>query len=457
MRVDFSKQSPLMLDRASLREIDDAIAQPMQQKPSKAWYVALAISLSLGAIGLVALGVSIANGIGMWGNNDPVTWGLPIINFVFWVGIAHAGTLISAILLLFRQTWRNAVARFAEAMTIFAILIAGVFPLIHLGRVWLAGYLFPYPNERLLWVNFRSPLEWDVFAVTTYLLVSLVFWYMGLVPDFATLRERTRSGLKKLIYTVLSLGWRFSNRHWHHYQRVYMILAGLATALVVSVHTIVSFDFAVSVLPGWHTTIFPPYFVAGAIFSGTAMLITLLTMVRKVYGFEHLITLDHLEPINKIMLATSLIVTYAYVMETFMAWYSGSPLEQFAVINRAFGPYAWAFWVMIACNVLVPQVFWIKKLRRSISVMFGVSILVNIGMWFERYVIVITSQHRDYLVSSWGLYHATLTDFAILLGSFGVFLTLVLLFTRSLPMIAMAELKAVTQGAQPNQGGQGYG
>jgi Ni/Fe-hydrogenase subunit HybB-like protein len=451
--VDYTKELPLITARGSLKEIDEAIARPMETKPDRKWYIAISITLSLMSVGGVALLLSFIEGTGLWGNNNPVYWGFPIVNFVFWVGIGHAGTLISAILYLFRQKWRNAIARFAEAMTIFAVMTAGIFPLIHTGRVWLAGYLLPYPNERLLWVNFRSPLEWDVFAVSTYLTVSLVFWYVGLIPDFATMRERATTKLKKMIYTIFSLGWRHSNRHWQHYERMYLILAGLATPLVLSVHTVVSFDFAVSVLPGWHTTIFPPYFVAGAIFSGFAMVITVMVIVRKVFDLEHLITLDHLERINKILMTTGLMVGYAYAMEFFIAWYSGNPFEQFVFINRAFGPYAWAYWIMISCNVIFPQLFWFKKMRRSIPVMFMVSITTNIGMWFERYVITVTSLHRDFLISSWDYFVATTTDFAILIGSFGFFFTWVLLFTKSLPVIAIAEIKAVSDNAHITHGG----
>lgn len=457
MSVDYSKEIPIIAARGSLAEIDEAIARPMDEKPTKKWFGAIAITLLMISWGAVSLVISIYYGTGMWGNDNPVFWGFPIVNFVFWVGIGHAGTLISAILFLFRQTWRNAIARFAEAMTIFAVLTAGLFPLIHVGRIWLGGYLLPYPNERLLWVNFRSPLEWDVFAVSTYLTVSFVFWYVGLIPDFATLRDRTKSQLKKIIYSIVSLGWRHSNRHWQHYERMYLLLAGLATPLVLSVHTIVSFDFAVAVIPGWHTTIFPPYFVAGAIFSGFAMVITVLTVVRKVFDLEHLITINHLEKINKVLMATGLMVGYAYAMEFFIAWYSGNPFEQFIFINRATGPYFWAYWIMVTCNAFIPQLFWFKKFRRSIPVMFVVSIFVNIGMWFERYVIVVTSLHRDFLPSSWGMFYPTIIDFGILVGSFGLFFFFVLLFSKSMPVISIAEMKAISPGAQVSPtGGNGH-
>ena len=455
MSVDYTKEIPIIAARGSLAEIDNAIARPMEEKPTGKWYMALGVTLTMLGIGVWSLILSVYYGVGMWGNNNPVFWGFPIVNFVFWIGIGHAGTLISAILYLFRQKWRNAIARFAEAMTIFAVMTAGLFPIIHTGRLWLAGYLLPYPNERLLWVNFRSPLEWDVFAVSTYFTVSFIFWYVGLIPDFATMRDRTKSGIKKTIYTIFSLGWRFSNKHWQHYERVYLILAGLATPLVLSVHTIVSFDFAVAILPGWHTTIFPPYFVAGAIFSGFAMVLTVMTVVRKVFDLEHLITITHMERIAKVLLTTGMMVGYAYSMEFFIAWYSGNPMEQFVFINRATGPFAWAYWIMVSCNVLIPQLFWFKKLRTNTVVLFIVSIFVNIGMWFERFVITVTSLHRDFLVSSWDYFQATAIDFGLLIGSFGFFFTFVLLFSKSLPVIAMAEMKGVADGVQPTHHPEG--
>ncbi|MEW6651990.1 MAG: NrfD/PsrC family molybdoenzyme membrane anchor subunit, partial [Bacteroidota bacterium] len=362
----------------------------------------------------------------------------------------HAGTLISAILFLFRQKWRTGIARFAEGMTIFAVMTAMLFPALHVGRPWLAGYLFPYPNQHSIWVNFTSPLLWDVFAVSTYFTVSLIFWYVGLIPDFATLRERTTSKVKYVIYSIFSLGWRFSNRHWQHYEMVYLILAGFATPLVLSVHTIVSFDFAVSIIPGWHTTIFPPYFVAGAVFSGFAMVQNVLIFVRKIFNYEHIITLDTLDKMNKIMMLTGSMVGYAYAMEFFIAWYSGVQAESFAFFNRALGPYAWAYWIMVTCNVITPQLFWFKKVRRSIPIMFVVAVFVNIGMWFERFVIIVTSLSRDYLPSSWAYYTPTLVDGMILLGSFGFFFTWILLFTKGLPVVSIAEVKAVVEGAQPS-------
>ena len=453
MKIDYSQEAPAIAGRLSLAEIEELVAKPLDTKPDRKYFIALSISGSLLLIGAVCLAFSFYYGIGLWGNNQPVGWAVPIVNFVFWVGIGHAGTLISAILFLLRQKWRTGIARFAEAMTIFAVMCAGIFPIIHTGRPWLAGYLLPYPNQHSLWVNFTSPLLWDVFAVSTYFTVSLVFWYIGLIPDFATLRDRTTSKLKKTIYSIFSLGWRHSSRHWQHYEKAYMLLAGFATPLVLSVHTIVSFDFAVSILPGWHTTIFPPYFVAGAIFSGFAMVVTVLVFVRKIFNLENIITLDHLEKMNKVILATGMMVGYAYGMEFFIAWYSGVQAEQFVFINRAFGPYAWAYWIMVSCNVIFPQLFWFRKLRRSIPVMMVVVILVNVGMWFERFVITITSLHRDFLPSSWAYYKPTIFDMGILLGSFGLFFTLVILFTKSLPVVSISEVKAVAEGAQPTHHG----
>ena len=438
--------------RPSLRSIDDVISKPLDTKPDTKYYIALAITLSMMGIGGIALIFSLYYGTGMWGNNNPVGWGLPIVNFVFWVGIGHAGTLISAILFLLRQKWRNGIARFAEGMTIFAVMTAGIFPAIHTGRPWLDGYLFPYPNQHGLWVNFNSPLLWDVFAVSTYFTVSFIFWYVGLIPDFAILRDRTKNKIKKTIYSITSLGWRGSNRHWQHYEMVYLVLAGFATPLVLSVHTIVSFDFAVSILPGWHTTIFPPYFVAGAVFSGFAMVQNVLIFIRKIFNFEHIITLDTLEKMNKVILLTGMLVGYAYGMEFFMAWYSGVQVEQFTFVNRAFGPYAWAYWIMVSCNVLFPQLFWIKKIRRTIPFMFVIAVLVNVGMWFERFVITVTSLSRDYLPSSWAYYKPTLVDAGILIGSFGFFFTFILLFTKTMPVVSIAEVKAVAEGSQPSHG-----
>jgi len=448
--IDYTRELSVLEGKHALRELDDLIAKPLETKPDKKFYIALSITLSMTGLFVLGLALTFYYGIGMWGNNIPVAWAFDIVNFVFWIGIGHAGTLISAILFLFRQKWRTGISRFAEGMTIFAVMTAGLFPLIHLGRPWLSGYLFPYPNQHSVWVNFTSPLLWDVFAVSTYLIVSLIFWYVGLIPDLASLRERTEHKIKKVIYSVFSLGWRFSNRHWHHYEMVYLILAGFATPLVLSVHTIVSFDFAVSVIPGWHTTIFPPYFVAGAVFSGFAMVQNVLIIVRKIFNYEHIITVDTLEKMNKIMLLTGSMIGYAYAMEFFIAWYSGVEAERFAFLNRAMGPYAWAYWIMVTCNVVSPQLFWFKKIRRTIPVMFVIAIFVNIGMWFERFVIIVTSLSRDFLPSSWAYYKPTLVDGMILIGSFGFFFTWILLFTKALPVISMAEVKAVVDGAQPS-------
>lgn len=447
--VDYSVELSIVDGKPELRDVEDLISKPLESKPDKKFYIAISITLTMLFIGIVGLGLTFYYGIGMWGNNNPVGWGFGIVNFVFWVGIGHAGTLISAILFLLRQKWRNGIARFAEGMTIFAVMTAGLFPLIHVGRPWLAGYLFPYPNQHSIWVNFTSPLLWDVFAVSTYFIVSFVFWYVGLIPDFASLREKATNKIKHVTYSLFSLGWRGSNRHWQNYEMVYLILAGFATPLVLSVHTIVSFDFAVSILPGWHSTIFPPYFVAGAVFSGFAMVQNVLIFVRKIFNYEHIITIDTLERMNKIILLTGSMVGYSYGMEYFIAWYSGVQAEQFTFINRAFGPYAWAYWIMISCNVISPQLFWFKKFRRSLVPMFIIGVFVNVGMWFERFVIVVTSLSRDFLPSSWAYYTPTATDFAILIGSFGLFFTAILLFTKSLPVVSIAEIKSVVDGSQP--------
>lgn len=412
-------------------------------KPPKAWYLALGLTSAItGVLGLMILYL-IFTGVGVWGLNNPVGWGWAIVNFVFWVGIGHAGTLISAILFLLRQKWRTSINRFAEAMTIFAVICAGIFPAIHVGRVWLVWWLFPLPNYQAMWPQFRSPLLWDVFAVGTYMTVSLLFWYTGMVPDLATLRDRAKTKIRKISYGLFALGWRGSNRHWHRYEKAYLLLAGLATPLVLSVHSVVSFDFATAQIPGWHTTIFPPYFVAGAIFSGFAMVMTLIIPAREMYGLKHIITLYHLETMAKIILATGTMVGYAYATEFFIAWYGGNPAEQFAFINRAFGPYAWAYWIMVSCNVISPQLFWVKRIRTNPWSLLVICIFVNIGMWFERFVITVTSLSRDFLPSSWGYYSPTLVDILTFVGSFGLFFTLVLLFMRFLPMVAMAEVKTV--------------
>ena len=407
------------------------------------WYVAFAITSAMTAVLGLLIAYLIGTGVGVWGNNSPVFWAFDITNFVFWIGIGHAGTLISAILFLFRQKWRTAINRSAEAMTIFAVICAGLFPAIHVGRVWFVYWLAPYPNQMSVWPNFRSPLLWDVFAVSTYATVSLLFWYLGMVPDLATLRDRATSPLRRLAYGAFALGWRGSARQWHVYERAYLILAALATPLVLSVHSVVSTDFAVAQLPGWHSTIFPPYFVAGAIFSGFAMVITLMVPARAYFGLKHLVTLRYLDNINKIMLATGCIVAYSYAIEVFIAWYSGNAFEQFAATNRALGPYAWAYWTLIFCNVVAPQAFWFKRCRTTPWMMLIVAVLVNVGMWFERFVIIVVSLSRDFLPSSWGMFYPTWVDLSMLACSFGLFMTLFLLFCRYLPMVAMAEVKGV--------------
>lgn len=439
---------PLIQGDKDFHQVSEDISSITEAKvfetPMKYW-IALACTGSVLALLGAMLAYLVANGVGVWGNNRPIGWAWDITNFVFWIGIGHAGTLISAILFLFRQKWRTSINRSAEAMTLFAVMCAGIFPLFHTGRPWRAAYwLFPIPNTDLnMWQNFRSPLIWDVFAVSTYLTISALFWFTGLVPDLATLRDRATSKVKQAVLGFFALGWRGSAKHWRNYEAGYMILAGLSTPLVLSVHSVVSFDFATSVIPGWHTTIFPPYFVAGAVFSGFAMVMTLLIICRYLLNLENYITIKHLENMNKIILVTGSIVGYAYCTEFFIAWYSGNPYERFTFFNRAFGPYWWAYWMMMTCNVISPQFYWSKTLRRSVPFMFVMSIVVNIGMWFERFVIIATSLHRDFLPSSWGYFRPTWVDISTFIGTFGLFLTLFLLFARFLPMIAMSEVKGV--------------
>ena len=429
-------------DSAFAQITDNVSRIALAPKPPRAWYFAFAVAVSM----LGMFGGSIAyvfwHGIGKWGNMLPVAWGFPIVNFVFWVGIGHAGTLISAILFLLRQNWRTAINRFAEAMTIFAVICAASFPGIHIGRPWLPYWMFPIPNQMNMWPQFRSPLEWDVFAVGTYATVSILFWYMGMIPDFATFRNRATSTVKRLAYGIVAMGWRGSSRQWHRYERAYLLLAALATPLVLSVHSVVSFDFATAQLPGWHTTIFPPYFVAGAIFGGFAMVQVLAVPSREFFGLKRIITIRHLELMNKIILATGMMVGYAYSMEMFIAWYSGSMYEQYAFLNRALGNFSWAYWTMVFCNVMSPQIFWFKKARTNVWVTLLIGIIVNIGMWFERFVIICTSLTRDFLPSSWGAFVPTPVDYMTLAGSFGLFFTLFLLFCRYLPMVAISEVKA---------------
>ncbi|HVW29810.1 MAG TPA: NrfD/PsrC family molybdoenzyme membrane anchor subunit [Polyangiaceae bacterium] len=430
---------------------DNVLRVAEAKRPPVGWYVAFTLAVAM----LGVLGISIAwlfwTGIGIWGNMHPVVWAWDITNFVFWVGIGHAGTLISAILFLLRQPWRTAINRAAEAMTIFAVMCALIFPGIHIGRPWLPYWMLPIPNQMDMWPQFRSPLDWDVFAVGTYFTVSLLFWYVGLIPDLASLRDRATTTIRRFLYGMFSMGWRGSSRQWHRYERAYLILAALSTPLVLSVHSVVSFDFATSQLPGWHTTIFPPYFVAGAIFSGFAMVVTLLVPARQFFGLKDIIEMKHLEAMNKVILATGTMVGYSYGMEFFIAWYSGSPYEGWHFINRAFGPYAWAYWTMISCNVIFPQLFWFKAIRTSLVAMMVIDVLVNVGMWFERFVIIVISLHRDFVPSSWGYYIPTKWDFLTLTGSFGLFFTLFLLFCRYLPTVAVAEVKA--QHAHSHGGG----
>jgi len=412
------------------------------------WFIGFAISFSLLMLFLYSVSYLILKGIGIWGVNIPVGWGFDIINFVWWIGIGHAGTLISAILLLLRQEWRTSINRFAEAMTLFAVACAGMFPLLHLGRPWLFYWLLPYPNTMGVWPQFRSPLMWDVFAVSTYATVSLMFWFVGLIPDLATLRDRSEHRAGRFIYGILAMGWRGSARHWHRYETAYLLLAGLSTPLVVSVHTIVSFDFAVGVIPGWHATIFPPYFVAGAIYAGFAMVMTLAIPLRKAYGLEDFITMRHLNYMSRVMLATGLVVAYGYMMEAFTAWYSGNPYEQYMILNRFTGPYAPMYWSLLVCNVIVPQAIWFERVRSSVPALFIISMFVNVGMWLERFIIVVTSLHRDFLPSSWGMYHGTFWDWSTFIGTIGLFLTLLFLFIRFLPMISIFEMRTMVPEAE---------
>ncbi len=447
------KAPPVLVGNLSLGSLDDQVHSHVFTRPPRAWFIAFAIASSALLIGLALIGYTFWLGIGAWGNNVPVAWAFDIINFVFWVGIGHAGTLISAILLLFRARWRNAISRFSEAMTIFAVLCAVIFPLIHVGRPWLAFFLFPYPNQRALWPNFRSPLIWDVFAVNTYFAVSLLFWYLGLMPDLASLRDRTIGRMRKAVYSVLALGWRGAASHWQHYEKAYRIIAGLATGLVLSVHSVVSFDFAVSLVPGWHMTIFPPYFVTGAIFAGFAMVVMAMVVVRTTMRLENLITDYHLDVMNKVILACSCLMGYAYLLEGFTAWYSMNPYIHHTFRQYIAGSYWWAGWTTIVFNILIPQLLWLRRMRRSYAGMIFVAVAVTIGMWFERFVIIVSSLHQDFLPSSWRLYAPTFVDLGILLGTFGLFFTLVLLFARVLPVVATTEMKMTLPGSQPSRHG----
>jgi Ni/Fe-hydrogenase subunit HybB-like protein len=441
-------EQPLISPGHSYGSITDKIsAIVLTQRTPKGWYLGFMVSFALVMALMVAVTWLMAKGVGIWGINIPVAWGFAIINFVWWIGIGHAGTLISAILLLLRQRWRQSINRFAEAMTIFAVACAGMFPLLHLGRPWLFYWLLPYPDTMALWPQFRSPLVWDVFAVSTYATVSLLFWFVGMIPDLATLRDRARNAVLKVFYGILALGWRGSAAHWQRYEMASLLLAGLATPLVVSVHTVVSFDFAIAIVPGWHSTIFPPYFVAGAIYSGFAMVLTLAIPIRAFYKLEDFITLRHLDNMGKIMLATGLIVAYGYVMETFMAFYSGSPFDRYMIMNRMTGPYGMVYAALILCNIVIPQSLWFRRVRSNVAALFVVALVVNIGMWLERFVIVVTSLHRDFLPSSWGMYYPTVWDYITLAGSLGLFLTLFYLFIRFLPMISIFEMRGLVGGS----------
>ena len=439
---------PLVKGEKSYHDVSIDIARPVEGHANKQWWIVFSLALLAFLWGIGCIIYTISTGIGVWGLNKTIGWAWDITNFVWWVGIGHAGTLISAVLLLFRQKWRMAINRSAEAMTIFSVIQAGLFPLIHMGRPWLAYWVLPIPNQfGSLWVNFNSPLLWDVFAISTYLSVSLVFWWTGLLPDFAMIRDRAVRPFQKKIYSLLSFGWSGRAKDWQRFEEVSLVLAGLATPLVLSVHTIVSFDFATSVIPGWHTTIFPPYFVAGAIFSGFAMVNTLLIIMRKVCNLEDYITVQHIELMNIVIMITGSIVGVAYITELFIAWYSGVEYEQYAFLNRATGPYAWAYWAMMSCNVFSPQFMWFKKLRTSIMFSFFISIVVNIGMWFERFVIIVTSLHRDYLPSSWTMFSPTFVDIGIFIGTIGFFFVLFLLYSRTFPVIAQAEVKTILKSS----------
>jgi len=439
---------PIVAPGYTAATLTDKISSAVLQKTPRWWYPAFAVAFALLNLFLISVGYLFIKGIGIWGINIPVAWGWGIVNFVWWVGIGHAGTLISAILLLFRQQWRTSINRFAEAMTIFAVACAAQYPILHLGRPWLFYWLFPYPSSMGTWPQFRSPLVWDVFAVSTYGITSILFWYVGLLPDLATLRDRSKSKIAKLIYGFGAMGWRGSAAHWHNYETAYLLLAGLATPLVLSVHTVVSFDFAVAVVPGWHTTIFPPYFVAGAVFSGFAMVMSLSIPLRKLFRLEDFITMRHLHNMAKVMLVTGLIVAYGYLTEIFMAFYSGNEHEIAMVENRVFGPYRFYYAMLWACNIVIPQLLWFRRVRDNVALLFIISIIVNVGMWLERFVIIVTSLHRDFLPSSWGMYHGTFWDISTFLGTLGLFFSLLFLFIRFLPTISISEMRTILPEAK---------
>jgi Ni/Fe-hydrogenase subunit HybB-like protein len=454
--IESTSAHPIIEPGYTLGTVTDKISSiVLGRGTSKGWVFGFAIAFSLLMLLNFTIGYLLIKGVGIWGINIPVGWGFAIVNFVWWIGIGHAGTLISAILLLLRQQWRTSINRFAEAMTLFAVACAGMFPLLHMGRPWLFYWLMPLPNPMWLWPQFRSPLVWDVFAVSTYATVSLLFWFVGLVPDLATLRDRARNRAAKVVYGILAMGWRGSAVHWSRYETASILLAGLATPLVVSVHTVVSFDFSVAQVAGWHTTIFPPYFVAGAIYSGFAMVMTLAIPIRKFYNLEDFITMRHLGNMAKVMLATGLIVAYGYMMETFMAFYSGNPFDRFVVVDRMTSPpYAYFYWLLIACNIVIPQIMWLRSVRNNVAMLFVISLVVNVGMWLERFVIVVISLHRDFLPSSWGMYYPTRWDWATYVGTIGLFLTLLFLFIRFLPVISIYEMRTLveeTDGENPKK------
>jgi molybdopterin-containing oxidoreductase family membrane subunit len=446
------QRAPVIEPGHTFSTIGEKVSNIVLKRPiSLGWIFGFLVMFSLMNMLLLATGYLFLKGTGIWGITIPIGWGFAIINFVWWIGIGHAGTLISAILALLRQSWRNSINRFAEAMTLFAVACAGIFPLIHTGRPWLAYWMFPYPNSMNYWPQFRSPLIWDVFAVSTYFTISLVFWFVGLIPDLATLRDRAETPVKRGIFGVLAMGWRGSARHWHRYETAYLLLAGLATPLVLSVHTVVSFDFAVSIVPGWHTTIFPPYFVAGAIYSGFAMVLCLAIPIRAVYGMEDFITMRHLENSGKVMLATGLIVAYGYGIEAFMGWYSGNTFDSFLLWNRLHGPYAFWYLSLLATNIFIPQLLWMKKFRTSTFWLWVISLIVLIGMWLERFIIIVVSLHRDFLTSSWGMYYPTKWDWMTYIGTIGMFLTAMWLFVRVLPMVSIAELRTLLPEAHVHE------
>jgi len=443
-----SSGTPLIGPGHTSATVTDKISAVVLMKTPRWWFFAFGVSFLLVMLLFYSLAYLFTKGVGIFGVNVPVGWGWDITNFVWWIGIGHAGTLISAILLLLRQDWRNSINRFAEAMTLFAVACAGIYPIIHLGRPWVFYWLFPYPNSMGIWPQFRSPLVWDVFAVSTYATISLLFWFVGLIPDLATLRDRTSSRLGRIVYGILAMGWRGSARHWHNYESAYLMLAGLATPLVVSVHTIVSFDFAVGIVPGWHATIFPPYFVAGAIYAGFAMVLTLAIPLRRIYGLQDFITMQHLNYMGRIVLATGLVVAYGYTMEAFMAWYSGNIYEQFMMINRFTGPYRYMYWSLLACNVVAPQALWFQRVRSSTIALMVICMFVNVGMWLERYIIIVVSLSADFMPSSWGLFTGTRWDWSMYVGTIGLFLTLFFLFIRFLPMISIFEMRTMLPEAK---------